>query len=65
MKQVTLTIPDAFEEDFDVNRFGECFGRVLADLDHVETLLIGRYEKETLEMLMEAFRNAKVEGEQK
>ena len=61
--RVTINIPRKYERDFSVDRFEEFFGRVVADIDC--SGLCGKCEKETAEMLKEAFNNAKLEGENK
>ncbi|MFN2926458.1 hypothetical protein ACKX2L_05985 [Lachnospiraceae bacterium YH-ros2228] len=56
--KLVIDIPKEFERDWDNDKFQDCFGRVLADLKDA-SFLSGNYEKETLEMLQSAFRNAK------
>lgn len=61
--KLVIEIPKEFERDWNGNqfqggRFQDCFERVLADLRDT-SFLSGNYEKETLEMLQSAFRNAK------
>lgn len=61
MAEIVLKIPKEFEQDFNTDRFKECFERVLFDCkawDYVGTS--GNYEHETLEMLLDAFNEAVV-----
>lgn len=56
--QIIIDIPKEFERDFTKDKFKDFFERVIADLNH-GSILCGRYEKETLEMLEKAFINGK------
>ena len=61
--KLLIEIPPEFERDFNDNKFEDCFQRLLHDtwdrLTHSENILnAGRYETETLEMFIEAFKNA-------
>ena len=61
--KLLIEIPKEFERDFNDNKFEDCFQRLLGDtwdrLTHSENILnAGRYETETLEMFIEAFKNA-------
>lgn len=56
LKTITIKIPKEFKNDFNNDRFEEFFERVSADIDN--TGLCGNYEKETAEMLKEAFKKA-------
>jgi len=57
--KLVIEIPKEFEEDFKKDKFKECFGRVQVDLKYFEGVtLCGNYEKETLDMLENAFQNA-------
>ena len=62
--KITIEIPKEFERDFNQDRFGNYFGRVLADtLYHpcIENAnLCGNYENETTRMFIKAFHNAEV-----
>lgn len=64
--KVQLTIPDEFIENFNKDRFKECFERCNADityaLDNGQISTAGNYERETLTMLTEAFDKARVVG---
>ena len=58
--KITIEIPEEFEADWNYDRFEE----TLLRLRHDAHLIAGRYEKETAEMLIDAFKNATVnEGE--
>lgn len=52
MLEVTIKIPDDFKGDYD-DKLQEFFGRVIADMDFKG--LCGQLEKETAEMLKQAF----------
>lgn len=60
--KVLIEIPSEFERDFNDNRFEDCFQRLLHDtkdrIDNHDILLAGNYEIETLEMFINAFKNA-------
>ena len=56
--KLVIDIPKEFERDWNGDQFQDCFGRVLADLKDT-SFISGNYEKETLEMLQSAFRDAK------
>lgn len=61
MAEIVLKIPKEFEQDFDTDKFRECFERVLADCKAWDYAgLSGNYEHETLEMLLDAFNEAVV-----
>lgn len=70
--KLVIEIPKEFECDWNGNqfqdgRFQDCFERVLADLDYHRrdsSCISGNYEKETLEMLKTAFRDAKEEDKE-
>lgn len=53
--KITIEIPFEFEGEFEYDKFENTFQRVLSDVH----CLAGNYEKETINMLMEAFKNAK------
>lgn len=63
--KLTIDIPKEFVRDFTDNKFEDCFRRLIADtrdrLNNKNTLLVGNYEIETCEMLIEAFSNAESE----
>ena len=56
--KLMIEIPKEFEVDYGADKFNEFFGRVKADIN--EGVLCGRYEKETIEMLEKALKNATV-----
>lgn len=56
--KIEIDIPKEFEKDFNEDKFKDFFKRAIADLDN-NSVLCGRYEKETLEMLKKAFTNSK------
>lgn len=61
MAEIVLKIPEEFEQDFNTDRFKECFERVLFDCKAWNYAGIsGNYEHETLEMLLDAFNEAVV-----
>lgn len=61
MAEIVLKIPKEFEQDFNTDKFKECFERVLADCKAWDYAgLSGNYEHETLEMLLDAFNEAAV-----
>ncbi len=59
MKKIVIEIPEEFE--FNLDRFKSTFKRALAD----EHYLVGKYEIETTEMLIVAFKNAEILKEEK
>lgn len=56
--KLMLTIPDEFKNDFNKDRFADCFGRILADMSGYSGLC-GNYEQKTVEMLAAVFKGAK------
>lgn len=62
--KVMINIPKEFENDFNANRFFDCFHRLICDVKtdiaQNNTGLAGNYEIETLRMLETAFTDAKV-----
>lgn len=61
MAEIVLKIPEEFEQDFNADKFKECFERVLLDCKAWDYAGIsGKYEHETLEMLLDAFSEAVV-----
>lgn len=56
--KLVIKIPKEFERDWYTDEFQDCFERVLADLRN-SSCVSGNYEKETIEMLKSAFKNAK------
>ncbi len=55
--KITIDIPKEFEKHFDNDRFKDSMERIKADLNG-EFVFTGLYERELLEMLIEAFENA-------
>lgn len=62
--KLIIEIPKEFINDFNENKFEDCFRRLIADtrdrLSNRDTLLAGRYEVETCEMFISAFANAEI-----
>lgn len=54
--KMLINIPDEFEIDYRTDRFAYFFERVKADMD----LICGNYEKETADMLINAFAESKM-----
>lgn len=54
--KITIEIPDEFKKDFLSDRFRDFCGRVKVDMH----CLCGLYEKETIDMLENAFHNAEI-----
>lgn len=57
MMEIVIKIPKEFEDDFKKDRFEDCFARVASDIGSFGSICAGRYEKETITMLREAFKN--------
>ena len=55
--KITIEIPKEFEKEWNKDRFKDSLSRLSADAN----LLAGKYEKETAEMLIEAFKEAQPE----
>ena len=57
--KITIEIPKELEEEFYKNKFTQTFHRIITEieyrLENEDTFLAGNYEKETIEMLQEAF----------
>lgn len=53
--KILIDIPEAFEVDYNENRFAEFFQRCLADMG----TCCGNYEQETAEMMEKAFSESK------
>ena len=53
---VTIRIPNEFVGELEKDRFRDTFERAKADFH----FLAGNYERETMDMLIEAFKNADV-----
>ncbi len=61
MAEIVLKIPEEFEQDFNTDRFKDCFKRVLADCKAWDySGISGAYEHETIEMFIDAFNEAVV-----
>ena len=58
MLKVTIEIPSAFAKEFKDNRFENTLRRLSADANS----LAGNYEKETANMLVNAFNRATIVG---
>lgn len=63
--KLTIEIPQEFESHFGRDHFDESFKRIYCDLDFDVThrsgcTLSGRYELETVKMLIDAFNNAEI-----
>lgn len=59
MTEIVLKIPEEYEQDFNKDKFRECFMRVLIDCEAWNyTGVSGNYEHETLNMLLDAFSKA-------
>lgn len=54
--KLTIDIPREYEQDFIADKFKDFFSRVIADMDY--SGLCGNYEKEIVEMFLEAFDKA-------
>lgn len=57
--KITIEIPEEFERELYKDKFAETFERIINDidyrLDNEDTFLAGNFEKETIEMLRNAF----------
>ena len=60
--KIVMDVPKEFEKDFSADRFKEFFERVCADM--TGNGCCGRYERETAEMLKNAFQKAEVSSEE-
>jgi len=58
--KIIFEIPKNFENHFLQDRFEDSLHRLNADAH----CLAGNYEQETIIMLIEAFKNAKIEGDE-
>lgn len=56
--KIEIEIPKEFEGDYQHDRFGSFFLRVLTDIESNKVELCGNYEKETAEMFVKAFQNS-------
>lgn len=57
--QLIITIPPEFESEFQVNKFEDSLERVLFDIS-AKSVCCGRYERETINMLKESLKGAKI-----
>ena len=55
--KLVIKIPEAFEEHFRQDRFKDSLERILEDSKR-SAIVSGRYEFETIEMLIKAFENS-------
>ena len=61
--KITIEIPKEFEKHFNEDRFKDSLERVITDVNYQikkELSISGNYEIETLEMLINAFKTAKL-----
>lgn len=56
--RIEIEIPEEFENDYTIDKFAEFLGRVKADIDY--NGMCGNYERETADVLAEAFKNSRV-----
>lgn len=56
--RIEIEIPEEFEVDYNADKFAEFLGRVKADIDY--NGMCGNYERETADVLAEAFKNSRV-----
>ena len=56
--KITIEIPKEFEEHYKKDRFKDSLMRLACDIH----CMAGRYERETVEMLIKAFGNAEERG---
>ena len=56
--RIEIEIPEEFEKDYTTDKFAEFLGRVRADIDY--NGMCGNYERETADVLAEAFKNSRV-----
>lgn len=56
--KIEIEIPEEFEKDYTADKFADFLGRVRADIDY--NGMCGNYERETADVLAEAFKNSKV-----
>ena len=61
--RIEIEIPKEFEEHFKQDKFKDSLERIMADIKHSlengDCLCAGRYEYETIEMLVKALENSK------
>ena len=56
--RLEIEVPKEFESDYTGDKFKDFFSRVLCDIEN--GVLCGKYEKETVEMLIKAFDESKI-----
>lgn len=56
--RIEIEIPKEFEKDYTADKFADFLGRVKADIDY--NGMCGNYERETADVLAEAFKNSRV-----
>lgn len=56
--RIEIEIPEEFEKDYTTDKFADFLGRVRADIDY--NGMCGNYERETADVLAEAFKNSRV-----
>jgi hypothetical protein len=56
--RIEIEFPEEFEKDYTADKFAEFLGRVRADIDY--NGICGNYERETADVLAEAFKNSRV-----
>ena len=56
--RIEIEIPEEFEKDYTTDKFADFLGRVRADIDY--NGICGNYERETADVLAEAFKNSRV-----
>ena len=57
--KIVLEIPNVLFEEYAKDKFKETFERVLADIN-TKGLVSGRFEKETMEMLLKCFQKSEI-----
>lgn len=57
--RIEIEIPKEFEVDYNVDRFKDFFGRIIAEIIYSDACC-GNYELETAQMLKKAFAESKV-----
>jgi hypothetical protein len=56
--KIEIEIPEEFEKDYTADKFADFLGRVRADIDY--NGMCGNYERETADVLAEAFKNSRI-----
>lgn len=57
--KILIEIPEEYEQEYEKDKFSDCFNRIYTDLINKNSVLVGSYEIETLLMLCESFKNSK------